>query len=55
MKILKADAERKNVPTDLYREEDGFRKEMQLQDENLIGSCLYIDKFLEIELMMNML
>lgn len=36
MKILKADAERKNVPTDLYREEDGYRKEMQLQDENLI-------------------
>jgi U3 small nucleolar ribonucleoprotein protein IMP4 len=40
MKILNAEIERKNVPTELYREEDNLRKEMNAQDDNTIGNVL---------------
>lgn len=39
MKILNAEIERKNVPTELYREEDNLRKEMNAQDDNTIGNA----------------
>lgn len=42
MKILNAEIERKNLPTELYREEDNLRKEMNAQDDNTIGCILII-------------
>lgn len=38
MKILQADAERKNIPTSLYEQEDELRKEINLQDDNTIST-----------------
>lgn len=40
MRILTADAEHKNVPTDLYQDEDELRKEMTLQDDNNISMVI---------------
>ena len=37
MRLLNAEIERKNVPTDLYRDEDNLRKEINTQDDNTIG------------------
>lgn len=43
MKLLTAQAERKNIPTSLYQEEDQLRKEMVLQDDNTIVPRTHID------------
>lgn len=43
MKLLTAQAERKNIPTSLYQEEDQLRKEMVLEDDNTIVPRTHID------------
>ncbi|CAD8116656.1 unnamed protein product [Paramecium sonneborni] len=43
MRLLNAEIERKNVPTDLYRDEDNLRKEINAQDDNTIVPRTHID------------
>ncbi|CAK61324.1 unnamed protein product (macronuclear) [Paramecium tetraurelia] len=43
MRLLNAEIERKNVPTDLYRDEENLRKEMNAQDDNTIVPRTHLD------------